>query len=1822
MSEEYSDITKTGPVGLEGLKGLNQQSAQSVEEYIASLPKTRQEVLATYSPQVGNVGLQMGTEYGKSVYDKYADELEDVNRLNDVRGYHQSAFAQVGAGALKMLGTAGTTFLDNTLGLIYGVGTGIQNITSSDEERRKLGFWRGVWDNDFTNAMADFQEKMEEWLPNYQTDWEQNASVFQKMFSGAGAANFWGNSVLKNAGFTLGAAASMYATAGLGAVTGVTSALQNAGRAGKLVNWLARTFVASAGEASIEALNATRDNEKLMDQNIAIRINETQRALETQYQNELANGIDPIIARNNYQSRLAQLEEGIEKYRQQMKDETTDAGNAIFAGNLAVLSVSNNLQLSSLIRGGYTNAANLLDKVVLSSEGKILSDQAAITKALMDGSLKFSSKEIKNQSAKIAGRWALGTAQEGFEEGAQGMLSTTGQIRTQAKMNKYAKDNTMLGTMVNQDAAEELTDLSKAFYQAYSEQFGQANSPGWEEVMAGLITGAIGIGGIHRNEQGKIRPTWHGGIKEAIEDVTGEKKQVDKYANYLNKALESQQLHKNAQHAVEQLVIKSKQDEFLSEGNILSYKNLEIQQVVSNALFASETGLLDSYLAIYDQMSNEVSDEDVKQLRLLAKDDKTGVSALDGMTDDEIKNLYQEKAKSTKAKIQDTVDIYRETLSKEGKKYSTDIREFAMKELTFLNTLLNDTIRRQKEIEEEKQSLQDDPGQEKRYLTPLEKDKINRLGAAFDELEEQRKELTSQIADYQAHPEKLTKEINESLSRYKKQELYKEAERAIENYKKATTLKDVVDIYTNSPIEEREKVLNQAITQADARTKQLLESFKEYTSNVSAMEDFIKKEFAPKQSDNAEKLEKKTYMQSIFQNMLNTIVNDMLEDDTTVLSRKSLQDHLAKHKEDLLKYMANYAEDASYIKRNPDGSLVYTKPVDDMYLESYLGENGKKQQRINPEYEQRLMDAFAMSEFLQEMSDTIDRLSESLTQINQVRNSGQGAKRAATFKELSFDEPATPTTKTKRKPARKTETAEETGLPKLNDRLSKILDTKKVVSDKTGITYVVAVPKPEYEGKTPPLAIQGFTDAQIAIDKQITKAKENLKNTTDQATIKRIISDLLDIAHKHVLGTKRKNALDSLLEEYKDYLPKEEQHKQKPTKKPTKRPEHINEEGQLTEDSSDSLRGNNYTGYDRKKLNTSKQAVPVTFKQSTLAEYGMRMQQFIDTTLHRIIEKKPDIAVHYVMQKGEENTVVFLAFKASDVPSGIDTSTAVRIQATDEQGEVGDYILWGNLGYYSVEGEETGDAAIQKASFGNIYEYLNNARKDTTSEYFVSTKYTNQVKDQTSGATVRIGVDDKGQSVRDLQELLAGERNPFGLTIDNLSWVVVEGKEGEPTFKQIGDINDAYGLSNNAKPGQLYLYIPSSTGVMIPVYMEAVFYNELSAEEEETPLRNAIRQRVERLADSKNTEEDKRLAIAELNDYLVFSHNHVLHYNDSTDSLAPNTIKMTNGGFTSTVVDLNSESTIEENTENIFKALQELNPRINIYVQILKNNPSFYLNSGVLKTDCALLGTVNSQVFVYPVQLNGEPIAVINKQLKREDVTYTQPKTKEYLDGKYFYFDGTDFYNDKGEILTGKEREQAQVLYDIKEGKFAPIVYNKEEYYDVNGTMYAGNGHGGLNTIDDETRKKVLKAGSIQKTKNARKKALKKKVQSLDEDPTANELPTESKQEESKENKQKTKRTGRNFVNSDDISDLISQKDLQNSEKSSNFAAKLTTLLRGLSPASRKNIYDGMASVGVKTAKQFAELLAQEEIEVSDSQVLTEDKIAELIKNLKDCHNK
>ena len=109
------------------------------------------------------------TKLGESMFDKDVYSLGEFRDAADVRAENQPWYSQLGAGIAKGAVLAGTTFLDGTMGLLYGGAKAI--------EEGRVG---ALWDNDFSKAMQSINDLSERELPNYYTSQEQDASIWDK----------------------------------------------------------------------------------------------------------------------------------------------------------------------------------------------------------------------------------------------------------------------------------------------------------------------------------------------------------------------------------------------------------------------------------------------------------------------------------------------------------------------------------------------------------------------------------------------------------------------------------------------------------------------------------------------------------------------------------------------------------------------------------------------------------------------------------------------------------------------------------------------------------------------------------------------------------------------------------------------------------------------------------------------------------------------------------------------------------------------------------------------------------------------------------------------------------------------------------------------------------------------------------------------------------------------------------------------------------------------------------------------------------------------------------------------------------------------------------------------------------------------------------------------------------------------------------------------------------------------------------------------------------------------------------------------------------
>ncbi len=297
------DITKSGPMTFRDLQKANQEPYTNLSPEFKSFsmnvgantaPTSLYDARAHGEQMVQSSLEGTTTPWGESMFDEPTATEAQFQELGDIRAENQPWYAQIGAGLAKGAILAGTTFLDGTVGLIFGAGTAI------GEDR-----WSGLWDNDFSKAMQSVNDWSEQALPNYYTRAEQEQPWYENIFTAnflgdkfiknlfskamqsvndwseqalpnyytraeqeqpwyenIFTANFLGDKFIKNLGFTVGAFYSGGVTAaGLKAtkLPQLIGAIAKSSKAPAIVNSAVGATVSAVNEGRIEALNNSKD---------------------------------------------------------------------------------------------------------------------------------------------------------------------------------------------------------------------------------------------------------------------------------------------------------------------------------------------------------------------------------------------------------------------------------------------------------------------------------------------------------------------------------------------------------------------------------------------------------------------------------------------------------------------------------------------------------------------------------------------------------------------------------------------------------------------------------------------------------------------------------------------------------------------------------------------------------------------------------------------------------------------------------------------------------------------------------------------------------------------------------------------------------------------------------------------------------------------------------------------------------------------------------------------------------------------------------------------------------------------------------------------------------------------------------------------------------------------------------------------------------------------------------------------------------------------------------------------------------------------------
>lgn len=323
----------------------------------------------------------------------------------DLYGSMQSNWDRAANGVLKGLQLAGTTFLQGTVGLVYGLG----NIVAGNGGN-------SFYNNDFTQLMDRWNKAAENALPNYYTAKETNAEWYSP--DNLLTANFIWDKLVKNVGFSIGAIYSGgVVSKGISAAMKSVGMLTEAAQAAKVV-----TALEEALPATPAAARFSKFQEILSNLTPKVSAQQVDRTITSLFGAATEGGIEALQGLNEF--REAKIKEFQEKNFRMPNDEemrdinnnAAELGNARLLMNIGLLSATNYIQLPKILGSRYTTS-----KAIANTEAAAAGEVGGIRRTATGTFERALPTTRIGKFARSAGNVGglLFSGSEAFEEGAQ-----------------------------------------------------------------------------------------------------------------------------------------------------------------------------------------------------------------------------------------------------------------------------------------------------------------------------------------------------------------------------------------------------------------------------------------------------------------------------------------------------------------------------------------------------------------------------------------------------------------------------------------------------------------------------------------------------------------------------------------------------------------------------------------------------------------------------------------------------------------------------------------------------------------------------------------------------------------------------------------------------------------------------------------------------------------------------------------------------------------------------------------------------------------------------------------------------------------------------------------------------------------------------------------------------------------------------------------------------------------------------------------------------------------------------------------------------------
>lgn len=622
------DIRETGPVGLKGLSAeqrarIKEAKSAAINSYINrnNTPILNTSDIQRYSPD------EAMSSWGRSKYDDpMLSQYLTQSEMQDARYENQPWYDTLANGAVKMLGTAGSTFLSSLVGIPAGISTAIS------EDRLS-----GLWDNSVTQAMSDVDDWFEKNFTNYRSEEQQNSPWYSP--TNLLSMNFWADDVIKNVGFTLGAAASMAVGSGsLGLISRAFGAVNRASKGAGMAGKFASALFSATGEGMIEAKHGVDERNKLETQRLNDALAPERQALEEEFNliNEEYNATkgqtlvtgadgrayDPAYLR--YSQRMQELSEKRndlnQRYNdglQQIEESGREMGNKILLGNQVLLTAGNLIQFGKLMNKSFDNARHAAEITSKSTK------PFGVAVERVSSNLKDGYKVTgKNFGRAVAATKGLIT--EGSEEmNQQWIQSSAGAAYNERDVNDYWRAK--LDPDSYRETTQDLYSLGNAINQGFKESWGDVNQ--LEQFFVGALTGMAGSYAptkLFNQDQTKSRlnpfryGSWEGGAIKSVKDFNNGTPETMGYNELsqnvedLNKILAQENFGERTSNLVAHTYLERQKDDAALRGDMKMWKDEDDKQAIQDIQAFLRAGKIDDLRAIYEEMGKNMSDEDIQ----------------------------------------------------------------------------------------------------------------------------------------------------------------------------------------------------------------------------------------------------------------------------------------------------------------------------------------------------------------------------------------------------------------------------------------------------------------------------------------------------------------------------------------------------------------------------------------------------------------------------------------------------------------------------------------------------------------------------------------------------------------------------------------------------------------------------------------------------------------------------------------------------------------------------------------------------------------------------------------------------------------------------------------------------------------------------------------------------------------------------------------------------------------------------------------------------------------------------------------------------------